>query len=101
MSQEKHVATRTRTRMAKVELRPTKVNSIIVEATMSEELEKAAQQITKLLAKTARRSRYDAVMLAAVAKMYLSNMLAIDQLEVDKTIIMLEKRTPAPGTPTN
>jgi len=75
----------------RVELTAAKVNTTIVVAAGSERLEKIANAVTKLLARAAKFSRYEAIVICAVAKMFAENTLNADQAEIDRTILMITR----------
>lgn len=73
----------------RVELTAAKVNTTTVVAAGSERLEKIANAVTKLLARAAKYSRYEAIVICAVAKMFAENTLNADQAEIDRTVLMI------------
>jgi hypothetical protein len=78
-----------------------KVNTTMVVAAGSERMEKIANSVTKLLARAAKYSRYEAIMVCAVVKMFAENVLQADQAEIDRTILMIKQGTSTRVKPVN
>lgn len=74
----------------RLELPQVKV-ATVVEVTGSEQMEKSAQAVMKKLAIAASHSRYDALMIVAMAKMFAANVLDADQAEIDRTILAIRQ----------